>query len=261
MKFSVICVTLNPGEKLRETVSSVLGQTYKNIELIIKDGGSNDNSLDFLDSLKDARIKVVREKDKSIYDGMNMAVREASGDYYIFLNSGDLFADDKVLAKVSSHIIAHTANIVYGNLIRSENDVVIPYPSAMKDFDLFRNVPCHQVCFYDKAMFMKRGYDLQYKVRSDYEHFLYCVYVLGAKLSHIDYPIAIYEGGGFSETKDNLAISKAEHKAVTKLYMGKKVIIYRLIMIITLQPLREKMASSKAFSGVYQKIKGMLYGR
>ena len=117
MKFSIIVVCLNAGEKLYSTLDSILKQTNKDYEVVIKDGLSTDDSVSKLqsklldgalgelvpsskdssqDELKE-RIHIYSEKDKSIYDAMNQAVKYAKGDYYIFLNCGDLFASERVL--------------------------------------------------------------------------------------------------------------------------------------------------------------------
>ena len=265
MRFSIIIVTLNAGERLKETVDSTLSQKCKDYEILIKDGGSKDDSLLFLDEPgsiyeenKD-KIRVVNTKDKSIYDAMNQAVKYAKGDYYIFMNTGDLFENDKVLSAVTRLILSENVDIVYGDMRRKGLNTLIPYPSRLTDFGCFRNIPCHQVCFYKHSLFEKGGYDLKYRVRADYEHFLWCIYEYKATYKHIDIPVCIYEGSGYSETDENVFESKKEHKEITKKYIGNKSGIFRLIMLLTLQPLRKRMSESKKLSGVYQKIKKLIY--
>ena len=68
----------------------------------------------------------------------------------------------------------------------------------VNDFTCYRNVPCHQVCFYDVRLFAERGYDVKYRVRADYEHFLYCIYDRKAEAVYVEMIVADYEGGGFS---------------------------------------------------------------
>ncbi|MCD7835418.1 MAG: glycosyltransferase, partial [Lachnospiraceae bacterium] len=102
IKFSVIVVCLNPGDKLNQTLDSILSQTYGNIEIIVKDGGSNDGSIENM--RKDTRIRFYNEKDKGIYDAMNQAVLHAAGELIIFLNCGDVFYDGKVLEKAAEYI-------------------------------------------------------------------------------------------------------------------------------------------------------------
>lgn len=261
MKFSVIVVTLNAGFNLEKTIKNTLAQTYKDFEIVIKDGGSSDGSLDFLRDLTDSRIRVVNDKDKSIYDAMNQAVRKCTGDYYIFMNTGDNFDSNRVLAAVAKYLLANPSDIVYGDMRRKGQDVIIPYPEKLTDFGLYRNVPCHQVCFYNKRLFASRGYDTDFRVRSDYEHFLWSVYEAKASTSHIALPICIYEGGGYSETRENVKVSAREHKQIVRKYQGNKSIVYDVIMIITLQPIRKRMAESPIFGRIYQGIKGKIYGK
>lgn len=259
MRFSVIVVCLNPGEKLNKTLESILNQEYEDYEILIKDGMSKDGSIEAV--CDNSHIIIERQKDSSIYDAMNQATQKANGDYYIFMNCGDLFAHSKVLSDISDAIDKTGADILYGDMKREGHDEIIPSPGTITDFVCYRNIPCHQVCFYNKRLFEKRGYDTKYPVRADYEHFLWCKYKDNASFAYVNTIVAIYEGEGFSETGNNEKAAKKEHKKITKMYLGSKCIKYRFIMIITLQPLRKWMAGSKLFSGIYQKIKRGLYGR
>ena len=85
IRFSIITVCLNAGEDLIATVTDTLCQTYENFEIVVKDGFSTDGSVEKLPA--DDRIRLVRKKDTGIYDAMNQAVREATGDYLIFMNA------------------------------------------------------------------------------------------------------------------------------------------------------------------------------
>lgn len=96
MKFTIVVVCYNAGEKLKETVTSILDQSMTDYEVVIKDGMSTDGSIEALETLVTERgarerVKIIREKDQGIYDAMNAAIRHASGEYYLFLNCGDLF--------------------------------------------------------------------------------------------------------------------------------------------------------------------------
>ena len=106
--FSIVVVSLNPGERLKNTLDSIIKQTYTNYEVILKDGGSSDGSLQELMEdgyFKDKnQIKIIQKKDKSIYDGMNQAVQEVSGRYVQFLNCGDYFYSDTVLEEVATYV-------------------------------------------------------------------------------------------------------------------------------------------------------------
>ncbi len=123
-------------------------------------------------------------------------------------------------------------------------------------------MPCHQVCFYDVRLFAERGYDVKYRVRADYEHFLYCIYDRKAEAVYVEMIVADYEGGGFSETRENRRISEKEHAEITKRYLGRdKALRYKLLMLLTLAPLRTKLAEDEKYSEWYNGIKAKIYRR
>ena len=84
MRFSIIVVCLNAGDKLNDTLDSIFAQDFQDYEVVVKDGGSKDGSIEGM--RKDERIRLYIEQDKSIYDAMNQAVGYAKGEYIIFLN-------------------------------------------------------------------------------------------------------------------------------------------------------------------------------
>lgn len=274
--FSIIVVTLNAGNKLKDTVRSILEQSVMDYEVIVKDGGSKDGSVEALKTLSQerktaaawARVKVYREADSGIYDAMNQAVSYASGEYFLFLNSGDSFYDKDVLKRVGAFIAAQKRKqaaqkgpcIYYGNVFEKPTGEIVASNPRLDAFACYRNIPCHQVCFYDRRLFAQRGYLTAYRVRADYEHFLWCYFVKRAETVWMPVAIASYEGGGFSETVENRRISAREHQKITKEYLTRgQRMGYRLILWLTLAPLRRRMAGSRRMAGIYQKIKRLLY--
>ena len=98
------------------------------------------------------------------------------------------------------------------------------------------------------------------KIRADYDHFLWCFYQGRAAFRYLDIVIADYEGGGISEKKENQKTDKAEHELVIKRYMkGSEILKYKGIMLLTLAPLRRWIAESSSFSGIYHRIKNLIY--
>ena len=270
--FSILVVSLNAGEKLVETIRSIFEQEYTNYEVVVKDGGSKDDSLEKLaaylkhcDAVCQSRIRIIREPDKSIYEGMNQATGYAVGRFYYFLNCGDVFANTTALRMVAEAIEKDEAEngkhlIYYGNIFDALRQQVVSSNPKIDDFACYRNVPCHQACIYHYSLFEERGYEPKYRVRGDYEHFLWSYFVKKANPQYVDVVMASYEGGGFSETKENRERSAREHKEITGKYMSKgQLFKYRAILLLTLAPLRTKMAESKRFAGFYQKLKKTLY--
>jgi hypothetical protein len=150
--------------------------------------------------------------------------------------------------------------IIYGNQYHRALDTVIFASPEINDFTCYRNVPCHQTCFYSRDMFSDRAYMPRYTVRADYEHFLYCYYEKKTSVKYAPVIVAEYEGEGFSETKENKLRSKKQHREIVVRYMGRrKADKYRLIMIITLAPLRTWVAENKYLSSAYNALKTIVY--
>jgi glycosyltransferase involved in cell wall biosynthesis len=111
-KLSVITIVYNNAADIERTMLSVLGQTYPDIEYIIVDGLSTDGTLDIINKYKDRLGRLISEKDEGIYDAMNKGLAAATGDYVLFMNSGDeLFANDTVANVFAA---AEDADIYYG---------------------------------------------------------------------------------------------------------------------------------------------------
>lgn len=275
--FSIVVVSLNPGDKLFSTLQSLLDQDYGNFEIIIKDGGSTDGSVQRLFGEgterkipADSRIRFFQEPDSGIYDGMNQAVQKVQGQYVLFLNCGDRFFNRSVLSDAASFIekqestevVRGRSYIFYGDQFNQQQNSPVHSAPVMNDFTCYRNVPCHQVCFYDAQLFAQRGYDTDYRVRADYEHFLYCIYDKNARAVYMPVTVAFYEGGGFSETKENRKRSALEHKVITRYYQGwGKSTWFAFLMLVSLAPLRTWIAENPALAGFYNKVKSAVYGR
>ncbi len=288
--FHIITVSFNSGDRIRQTLESIYKQDYWDYDVIIEDSESTDGSIDALTDIVRDNTHMFVKKDKGIYDGMNLAlsrIEELNGntgklgategkvneDYYeyvLFLNCGDILHDKQVLGEVADAIEADITksvgdgdrpHIYYGDQYNTKTGSKVSSVRKINEFALYRNVPCHQVCFYDKSLFADRAYNTGYKVRADYEHFLYCIYKKNATTEYMDVVISDYEGGGYSENGVNKKISAAEHKQITDMYMGSRARKYKLILTLTGAGLRTKLAENPKSAGIYNKIKTMIYGR
>ena len=274
--FSILVVCLNPGEKLENTLSSIRKQTFADYEIVVKDGGSKDGSLDDLkeelkkdtSSKPEGRLlRLIEKKDTGIYDAMNQAVAEARGRYIYFLNCGDRLYDENVLARMATVILKNPSahGIYYGNIYERLTGQKVASNPRIDAFGCYRNVPCHQACFYDRELLLAHPFQTGYRVRADYEQFLWCFFTKQYKgdvqFCYEDIIVADYEGGGFSETKENRKLSEKEHQEIVRLYLSKRQIRkYRLIMWLTLAPVRTWLSRNKATAGLYNVVKKMLYG-
>ena len=292
MTFSIIVVCLNAGDKLQETIESIRSQTEQDYEIIIKDGGSEDRATQTYlreyerlnenelsqDSMRRGSVRLYRSSDRGIYDAMNQAVQYVRGDYVLFLNCGDSFYDEKVLSRVKGHIAQTDRQgvqrseqkaegltsryIFYGNIYERRTGTAVQSNPVIDDFACYRNIPCHQACFYDAGLLREKSFDISFAVRADYEHFLWCYYRGHARTVYMPLTVAFYEGGGFSETRENERRSRQEHREIVRRYMpAAKVRQYRLIMTVTLAPLRTWIAGNPVTAGIYQTFKRKLYKR
>ena len=286
--FHIITVSYNSGNRIMQTLDSIYKQDYWDYDVIIEDSESTDGSIEALaDKVRD-NTHIFVKKDKGIYDGMNLAlshiedIKGSTGklgatedttverylEYVLFLNCGDVLNDKQVLGAVADAIEADISasagdserpHIYYGDQYNLKTDSKVSSVRKINEFALYRNVPCHQVCFYDRSLFADRAYNTEYKVRADYEHFLYCMYKKDAVARYIDVVISDYEGGGYSESEDSKKISAAEHKKITDMYMGSKARKYKLILTLTGAGLRTKIAENPRTAGIYNKIKTLIY--
>ncbi len=274
--FSIIVVCLNPGERLGQTLESIRIQSCGDYEILIKDGLSTDGSIEAVrkEIQEEVRIRIFRQKDRGIYDAMNQALEQVRGRYVYFLNCGDVFYDSEVLGVIKERIQAaeripesekelaspDSRFIFYGDIIERLTGQRVSSNPSMDAFGCYRNVPCHQACFYGSGLVKERRFLLQYRVRADYEHFLWCFFRGRAVTVYIPVAVAVYEGGGFSETAENRKISAAEHKEIAGTYLSPgQIRKYRLILLLSLAPLRTRLSSHPLTAGWYQKGKDLLY--
>lgn len=111
-KLSVITIVYNNVKDIERTMLSILNQTYSNIEYIVIDGASNDGTLEIIKKYENRIVKLISEKDKGIYDAMNKGLALATGDYVLFMNSGDEIYELETVEKIFA--TAPNADIYYG---------------------------------------------------------------------------------------------------------------------------------------------------
>ena len=207
LKISIITATYNSGKTIRDTLSSVLNQSYNNYELIIKDGGSNDNTVEICreyENIFEGRLKVISEPDKGIYDAMNRGIDNASGDIVGILNSDDFYTSDDILDRIAKEFSANKdLDAIYGdihfvspdNLTKCTRYYSSSYfrPSLLR----FGFMPAHPSFYVRKEVYDKYGlYDLQFRTSSDFEWIvrLFAKYHIRAKYIKKDF-VTMRTGG------------------------------------------------------------------
>lgn len=179
MKVSIVTASYNSGKTIEDTIKSVLAQTYSDIEYIIVDGGSADNTVDIIKQYEPVfgnRLVWRSERDKGIYDGMNKGIALATGDVVGILNSDDYFTADNIIEKVVEAMSDATVDAVFGDVHYIHSDrpdkCVRYYSSAMfKPFWLrFGFMPAHPSLYVRRSVYQRIGlYKMTYKIGSDFE--------------------------------------------------------------------------------------------
>ena len=214
MFFSIITVSLNAESLIADTLNSAISQTFKDFEIVVKDGGSRDKTLEMIPS--DERIRVIQKNDKGIYEGMNQAIAEAKGKYLIFMNCGDLFYDNTVLEKAYEILKDGEERILYGDFCFSDDMIIRSSSTNLKKSHFYYSTICHQASFIPKSAFEKIGYyDESLKISSDWEFFL-DAFIGGIKYQYYNEPVCIFLSGGVSWTDEGVKIAKKEKKAIKK---------------------------------------------
>lgn len=176
LRVSIITVSFNSASTIEETIRSVFSQSYKEIEYIIIDGGSGDQTLSIIDKYKDKISKVVSEKDDGIYDAMNKGIRLATGEIIGILNSDDIYADEKVIEKVVTQMEQSKADVCWGDLEYVKRDnllkVTRKWQSSAYSPGIFQKgwqLP-HPALFVRKSVYEKYGlYNTALIISADYE--------------------------------------------------------------------------------------------
>lgn len=187
MTISVITATYNSGATLRDTLESVLRQTYPDFEHLIIDGGSKDNTLELVREYEPrygGRLHWISEPDKGIYDAMNKGIRIATGKVIGILNSDDFYTSNDVLESVAGAMSDPKVDAVYGDVhYVNEKDLsrcVRYYTSRPfhRSWMRFGFMPAHPSFYCRKAIYEKYGdFDLSYKVAADFENLLRLIFV------------------------------------------------------------------------------------
>lgn len=215
---TIITVVYNDSENIEKTIQAVLAQTYKSIEYIIIDGGSQDGTTEIIKKHERDLAYWVSEKDAGIYDAMNKAIKKSNGDWLIFMNSGDLFYNNEVLENVFFNKVYPVTDILYGNtLALNSKNIIIPPQLISKNF-FYSNTICHQSVFFNKKMFSKiNQYNLKYRIIADRIWLLEAA-IANANFKHVDFIISVWDEEGFS--KNNILLYNEESNILGKTYFN-----------------------------------------
>lgn len=220
MKISIITATWNSGKTIKDTIESILRQTYEDIEYLVVDGASKDNTMEIVRSYESdfgGRMRYISEPDKGIYDAMNKGIAMATGDVIGILNSDDFYTSDTVLETIASVLESSGADAVYGDIhfVDDDNlDKCVRYYSSAG----FRRwkmrlgwMPAHPSFYCKREVYNKYGaFDTSFKIGADFENLLRLIFVNRIKTQYIPMDCVTMRTGGASTS------GFASHKQIYK---------------------------------------------
>jgi glycosyltransferase involved in cell wall biosynthesis len=203
LKISLITVAYNAEATIERCISSVLGQRFRNIEYIIIDGGSTDNSHQIIGKYKDRIDHFVSEPDRGIYDAMNKGIALATGDVIGMLNADDFFADDEVLQEVAAIFWEQNNHILYGDLdyVEQNGKVIRKWRSGKYKNGIFNFgwMPPHPTFYCRRNLFEELGnYKLDYGSAADYELMLRFIHLNRSSIRYLNKVMVKMIMGGVS---------------------------------------------------------------
>ncbi|NCD70416.1 glycosyltransferase family 2 protein [Mucilaginibacter agri] len=209
-KLSIITIVYNNVRDIERTVKSIIGQTYNNIEYVVIDGASNDGTLDILNKYRQSINVFVSEPDKGIYDAMNKGLALATGDYVLFMNSGDEIYALNTVANIFAS--SPDADIYYGEteMINDAGESLgqrrhqAPKNFTWRDFKYGMSVS-HQAIYIKRSL--TEPYDKRYSLSADIDWILKAA-KKAKKIVNVNHYVAKYLVGGMSKKKHRQSLKE-----------------------------------------------------
>lgn len=218
-KFSVITINYNNKDGLKKTLDSIAKQTSKDYELIVIDGGSTDGGTALLDEYKDYITYSVSEPDNGVYNAQNKGVKVATGEYCIFMNSGDFFYSNDVLEKVAAEL-EDGIDIAVGSTycVKSKNvheNHFYESPTYLTLWRVYVGIN-HQASFIKRNLLLNNPYDESMKISSDWKFFLQELILNERRYQHLNVVVAQYDMNGIS--CNETLLMKEKHDVMCSLF-------------------------------------------
>ncbi|MBG6187840.1 glycosyltransferase family 2 protein [Flavobacterium sp. CAN_S2] len=204
-KVSIITINYNNLEGLKRTMDSVVHQTWQEFEYLVIDGGSTDGSATFIESQSETIDYWVSEPDKGIYNAMNKGIAKASGEYLLFLNSGDHLYDKEVLAQSIFHLTSYDLVCFDMEVLGREKSSIFSAPDAVRFSDLYFDFLPHPTTFIKKELFVTVGlYDESFAIISDWKFFILALFKYNCSYKKINETLSTFYADGISSVGNHL---------------------------------------------------------
>ena len=223
MKISIITATYNCASTVVRALSSIKRQTYRNVELVVIDGASKDETIDLVSPFISSTDIMLSEPDNGIYDALNKGVEVCSGDVIAFLHSDDLYFDDNILSTVMSIFNDSDIDIVYGDVsffVQERIDKVVrTYSSDKLSLEnlAWGKMPAHPAMFIRRQIYERIGpFKTDYSIAGDYEFLCRIARNIEFNAVYLPSVLVRMQTGGISTGgfKNSLVLNKEVYRAV-----------------------------------------------
>jgi glycosyltransferase len=222
MKVSIITIAFNAADTIEETIQSVINQDHQDLEYIVIDGGSKDDTLSILEKYKSNIDVLVSEPDKGVYDAMNKGIARATGELVAILNADDVYANSRVISEAISILESQNCDAVYGDL---------QYVNRDNPDKVFRNwvsgkfkrssfkwgwMPPHPTFMVKRKLYDSFGaFNTELRTSADYELMLRFLYKNEASIAYLPKVLVKMKVGGQSNASvsNRLKANKEDQKA------------------------------------------------
>lgn len=225
---TICTVVLNDRLNLEKTIGSIINQRQDNFEYIVVDGNSSDGIIDIIKKYEEHIDYWSSEPDKGIYDAMNKGIARATGEWIMFLNAGDTFANNHMLTDIFSENLSDV-DLIYGDSIADYGSFSICQKAGSLK-DLWRGMRFnHQSVIVKTELLKRRPFNLKFSIGADFD-FIYHQYLQKKKFNYFPLPIAVFDVNGISNKKpvksfcQHYQVVRANHSAsfYRKLFYGLK---------------------------------------
>ena len=258
-KLSIITINYNNKAGLQKTIQSVVSQTWQDFEFIVIDGNSSDGSKDVLYTYASFFSYYVSEPDSGIYNAMNKGIKISTGDYLMFLNSGDSLIDNTILEKLNAELNGQY-DIYYGDILHIDGikKEIRTFPKKLNFAFFYEQNISHQASFIKAKLFKDIFlYNENLKIVADWEFFTYAICKREASYKHLDCVIVTYDGTGISANSKNHPEIDKERDASLNRYFPEFVKDYEYLKEIKFKK-AEQFMHIKKYPIAYKILKGFM---
>lgn len=235
MKISIITACYNSEKTISRTIESILNQTYQDIELIVIDGDSSDDTLEKLNNYSKNISFMISERDNGIYDALNKGLKQSNGDIIAFLHSDDFYPNNKILENVINQFkINDKVDIVLGDIAFIDNNKNFKRFYSGENFNFnYGIMPPHPSTFIKKKYYNSYGnFNLKYKIASDYDLLFRFIILNKAGIRYSNNILVYMKPGGksnkniysiFNLNKEIYDIHKSHNKPIRLFNLLRKI--------------------------------------